>query len=307
MPNINTPVFLVTFKESKRQKIIKEKLNSLKIKYKIFYAIGGEDPNNFKTLDKLCDHNITKKITGKRLKYTAISNAECHLRIYKYIVKNNINNAVIMEDDCHPSKILLRWLKLKNLFKDKKYDLIHIYHNFGLVFKNSSQFLDNKFLLYKTCYTLPYTTCYQISKRACNYILKKNKKISLGSDWPVNFYKTNLKQFAVLPYIASVVYNHEDTSYSKNQWRKFYLIAKIKKFIPFYNILTALYFILHIPFILRNYKNYEYYKENFLLRKIFYIKSLFSNNYINLQAATKNNFYYPLDLLENFKKQIKVI
>ena len=305
MPNINTPVFLVTFKDSKRQKTIKKKLNFLKIKYKVFYAIGGENRNNFKTLDQLCDHNKTKKITGKRLEYTAISNAECHLRIYKHIVKNSISNAVIMEDDCYPSKILIQWLKLKKFFKNKEYDLIHIHHNFGLVFKKSFQFLDNKFSLYKTCYTLPYTTCYQISKRACSYILSKNKKISLGSDWPVNFYKTNLNQFAVLPYIASVVYNHENTSYSQNQWKKSYLKAKIKKFIPFYNILTALYFILHIPYMLRIYKNYSYYKENFLLRKIFYIKNLLSNNYINLQTIAKNKFYYPFDLVENFDKQTK--
>mgnify|MGYP001143728405 FL=1 len=57
----------------------------------------------------------------------------------------------------------------------------------------------------------------------------------------------------------------------------------LKKIIPFYGVLTALYFLSHIPFIFSSGKNYSYYKEKFLMKKIIYLKSLFSaNNYIDI-------------------------
>ncbi len=115
-----TPVFLVTLKNSKREKIIRKRLNFLKINYKVFYCIGGENPDKHKLLDSLSNQKKAINVYGRPLSYKEISNAECQLRIYKYILKNKISNAIVMEDDSYPSKIFSDWLKLSNFFRNKK-------------------------------------------------------------------------------------------------------------------------------------------------------------------------------------------
>lgn len=278
------PVFVLTLKNSVRESLIKKRLNFLKIKHKFFYAIDGKNKENFKILREKYNQKKCLNEIGRNMTYTEISNAEGHLRIYKYIVKNNILNAIVMEDDCYPSKLLCDWLRLEYFFSKKRdYDVIQIYHSSGLVYKNPVELILGKFSLHKTCFTLPYNTCYQITKKACEYILIKNKKISRPGDWPINFHNSSLKQFVVLPNFTSLHFNHLKTSHNIKAWKKFDKMKENKKFIPFYNFFTALYFIFHFPYFLGRYNNYIYYKEKYLLKKIFYIRSLFSRNYINLE------------------------
>ena len=296
------PVFVLTVKNSYREVEIKKRLNFLKISYKFFYAINGRNPENFKLLEKKYDKKKSLNSLGRYMTFTEISNAEGHLRIYKHIIKNNISNAVIMEDDCYPSKRLCDWLKLNYFFRNENYDIIQIYHSFGLVKKKPEELILDRFSLHKTCFTIPYTTCYQITKKACKYIIAKNKKISRLVDWPVNFHNSKIQQYVVLPYIVMLHHNHVETSYQTKLWKNFSLLKKIKRVIPFYNLISALYFLLHIPFILGIYNNYSYYKELFLLRKIFFIKNFFSSNHIDLEKIVVNKKLYPKDLANNAKK-----
>lgn len=305
MSNFNkTSVFVLTIKNSRREYLIKKRLNTLGINYKIFYAIDGRNPDNFKILYKKYNRKKCLKTLGRDMTYPEISNAEGHLRIYRYILNHNISNAVIMEDDCYPSKILCEWLKINFFTSKKKFDIIQIYHSFGLVYKKPFTLILDKFFIYKACFTLSYTTCYQITKEACKYIINKNKKVSRLVDWPINFHENKIKQYVVLPYIVSLRSDHISSSYQKNLWMDHYKLGKIKKIIPFYNILTAFYFLSHIPFLLRICKNYSYYKEKFLMKKIFYIKNMFSNNYINLEYTIKKKNFYPSDLRRNARKSL---
>jgi glycosyl transferase family 25 len=297
-------VFVLTIKNSSREYLIKQRLNFLKISYKIFYAIDGRNPDNFKILLKKYNRNKCLNELGRDMTYTEISNAEGHLRIYQYIINNNIMNAVIMEDDCYPSKLLRDWLKLDYFFRSNEYDIIQIHHSSGLVYKNSLKLIPKNFFLYKACFALPYTTCYQITKNACKYIIKKNKKISRLVDWPINFCDNEIKQYVVLPYIVSLRSDHISTSYQKNLWIKHDKLKNIKKYKLFYNFISAIFYLSHLPFLFRICKNYSYYKEAFLLKKIFYIKNLFSNNFINLETSRKNFFFYPSDLRKNAKKSL---
>jgi glycosyl transferase family 25 len=297
----NIPVFILTLKNSTREKNLRKRLDLLKINYKIFYAINGREEKNFKILDRKYNSIKCKQTVGREMTYTEISNAEGHLRIYNYIIKKKILNAVIMEDDCWPSKILSQWLKLRFFFNKRNYDIIQIYHSFGLVYKEPIKIISG-FSIYRACFSIPYTTCYQISLRACKFILNNNKKISQLVDWPIYFHKVNIKQFVVLPYLASLHHNHFKTSYQSKLWKRFQIIKNLKKIIPFYNFITALYFLSHLPFFFGIFKNYSYYKEKYLLRKVFYIKNIFSNNYINLENTFSNQDYYPKDLKKNIDK-----
>jgi GR25 family glycosyltransferase involved in LPS biosynthesis len=299
-----TPVFVLTLKNSLREKTLKKRLNLLNIRYKIFYAINGKEKKNFKTLDRFYNSTKAKQVIGRDMTYTEISNAEGHLRIYNYIIKKKIFNAVIMEDDCYPSKLLCDWLKLYNFFKNKNYNIIQIYHSFGLVKKIPKKIILNRFSLHIACFTIPYTTCYQITKKTCQYIVARNKKIFRLVDWPINFHNSKIKQYVVLPYIVMLRHDHAETSYQTYLWKKFNILKRIKKSIYFYNLITTLYFLLHIPFFLRIYKDYCYYKELFLLRKFFYIRNFFSSNYINLEKTLVNKKFYPDDLVNNAKKSL---
>lgn len=297
-----TKVFILTIKNSPREFQIRKRLNYLKINYKIFYAIDGKDPNNYKILNNKYNREKSLNKLGKHMTYAQISIAEGHLRIYKYIIEKNISNAIVMEDDCFPSKDFHYWLSLNKFFKNQKYDLIQIYHSFGLVTKKPEEIINQKFYIHKTCFTLPYATCYQISKRACKYIFSKNKKITGLADWPINFSDGKIKQFVVLPHIVSVHYLHEETSSQNNIWNNFKIMKNIKKYIPLYKIFVALFYLFHIPFIFRVYKNYSYYKEIHLLRNLFLLKNLFLNHYIDLEKTSKNKSCYSSDILDNVKK-----
>ena len=277
-----TPVYLLTIKNSKREFTIKKKLKLLKINFKTFYAIDGKNPKNFNILDKYYDSKKSLHHLGREMTYFEKSCAEGHQRIYKYILQKKIKNAVIIEDDCNPSKLLVKWLKLKKYFDLNEYNIIQIFLYAGMVYKNPYKKILN-FYIHKACFVIPTTTCYQISYKACHYILANNKKIFRLVDWPINFHEGKIKQFAVLPGIISLVPNHQKTSHQTNLWKRHNLMKLLKKIIPFYGVLTALYFLSHIPFIFSSGKNYSYYKEKFLMKKIIYLKSLFSaNNYINI-------------------------
>ena len=297
------PVFVLTVKNTSREAQIRKRLNFLKINFKFVYAINGYNKINYKYLNKIYDKNTSFRLLGRYLTYPEISNAEGHLRICKLIIRKKINNAIIMEDDCYPSKELKQWLKLSYYFNNKNFDIIQLYHKFGLASKKPVQIVKN-FSIYRTCFSIPYATCYQISIKACKLFVKKNKVITRNADWPIDLYNSTLKQFIALPFVTSVHFDHEKTSCQKYLWDGYRSVKKIKNIIPFYNILSAIYYILHIPFIFGKFKDYSFYKENYLLRKIYFVKNLFSKKYINLEKTFYYKKYYPNDLQINLKKLI---
>jgi GR25 family glycosyltransferase involved in LPS biosynthesis len=281
------PVFLLTVKGSIRENQIKKRLRSLGIAFKIFYAIDAKNTSNHKILNKIFDKKKCKLVLGRLMNFVEISNAECHLRIYKYILSQKISNAIIMEDDCYPYQSLKDWIDSFVVFSKKNFDVIQIYHSFGLVFKKPEKVINKKFFLHKACFTIPYTTCYQISRNACKYFLKKNKKIFRTGDWSINFSDKKLSQYACLPRLVSLCRNHESTSSQKHIWEKYKKKEKLKKYIPFYKILVIFFYLLHIPFILRIYKDYGYYKDVYLLRNYYYLKNIIFNKYLNLEYEKK--------------------
>jgi GR25 family glycosyltransferase involved in LPS biosynthesis len=278
-----TPVFLLTVKNSLREKQIKKRLKFLGIVYKTFYAIDAKISSNHKILNKIFDIKKCKYVMGRPMNFVEISNAECHLRIYKYILSKNILNAIVMEDDCYPYKFFKKWLDLDNVFSKKNFDVIQLYHSFGLVFKKPEMTINKKFFLHKTCFTLPYTTCYQISLKACKYILKRNKKIFRTGDWSINFSEKQLTQFACLPRIVTLCRNHESTSSQANIWKRYKKIELIKKYFPFYDVFSNLYYLLHIPFFLRIYKDYNFFKEVYWFKNYYFFENFLFNKYLNLK------------------------
>ena len=106
-------VYIISLKRSKRIKKLTEKLKKTKIKYKIVEGVNG---NNFFKNNKLNIISDEKKIlynVGRNMSPSEIGAAASHLKIYKYVVKNKIAQAIIMEDDAFPSEKLKEWIKKK--------------------------------------------------------------------------------------------------------------------------------------------------------------------------------------------------
>ena len=284
----------MTVKGSNREKKIKKKLNKLRLGYKIIFGINAKIKRNADFLKKIYDKKRANNLLERDLNHSDIACSFGHIKIYKYIIKKNIKYAIIMEDDCHPSKMFIDWSSLNsNLFN--KFDFIQFYSNSGLIFKKPYVILANKFSLHKAKTHLPLATCYQINLKSCKFLLKYFKeKIFQTNDFPANYIGKKIKQFFVLPIIANPSFNHFHSSTNKNIWASVRFFDQVKKVIPFYNFINSLLHISHIPFIFFFIKkhSYKFYKKHFLEYKYKVFMNFFSKRYLNMPDLLNNRTHY---------------
>jgi len=288
------PIFILTYRGSKREPLIKKKLDNLDLKYKLIYGLNAKINKNKKILNSYYDSNRSKKIFKKKLNLYDMACSFGHMKIYKYIAKKKIKCAIIMEDDCSPKPSLAQWVYLKKKYIENL-DYIQFYSNSGLIYKKIFINIDDKFFIHKAFSHLPLTTCYQINLKACKYLLNYYKNsIFQTSDFPGDYMLKNIKQYFVLPQIASIDERHLQTSTNRKIWDSINYFAKIKNILPFYNFFNSAITILHIPYLLFFYKKYpyNYYKKYFLLLKCNIFKNYFMRKYININSLINNKSKY---------------
>jgi len=61
------PIFILTYRGSKREPLIKKKLDNLDLKYKLIYGLNAKINKNKKILNSYYDSNRSKKIFKKKL------------------------------------------------------------------------------------------------------------------------------------------------------------------------------------------------------------------------------------------------
>ncbi|AAP96480.1 beta-1,4-galactosyltransferase [[Haemophilus] ducreyi] len=93
------PIFIISLKDSPRKNIIAERLNALGLSFNFFDAIYGKELSKKQLSEINYDFYIQKFNARKRLTLGEIGCAISHIKLYEYIVKNNINEAIILEDD----------------------------------------------------------------------------------------------------------------------------------------------------------------------------------------------------------------
>lgn len=288
------PIFILTYRGSKREPLIKKKLNNLKLKYNLIYGLNAKIKKNQDILNSLFDLNRSKKIFKKKLDLYDMACSYGHMKIYKQIKKKNLKYAIIMEDDCSPRPHFVQWAHLKKKYM-KNFDFIQFYTNSGLIYKKIFLNIDNKFFIHKAFSHLPLASCYQINLKTCNYLLKYYKNsIFQTSDFPGNYMLKNIKQYFVLPQIASIDEWHLQTSTNSKIWDSINYFTKIKNILPFYNFFNSAITILHIPYLFFFYKkySYNYYKKYFLLLKWNIFKNYFLRKYININSLINNKSKY---------------
>ena len=262
-----TPIFILTYKGSVREPLIKKKLHTLDLKYKLIYGLNAKIKKNKKILNSYYDLNRSKRIFKKKLNLYDIACSFGHMKIYKYITKKKIKSAIIMEDDCSPKPSFAQWVNLKKKYIEN-FDYIQFYSNSGLIYKKTFMNIDDKFFIHKAYSHLPLTTCYQVNLKTCKYLLNYYKNsIFQTSDFPGSYMLKNIKQYYFLPQAVSIDENHLETSTNRKIWDSVDYYDKIRNILPFYNFFNSAitictfhiyyFFIKNIPIVII--KNIYYY------------------------------------------------
>lgn len=288
------PIFVLTYRGSKREPLIKKKLDNLDLIYKLIYGLNAKIKKNEKILNSYYNSNRSKKIFKKELNLYDIACSYGHMKIYKYIKKKKIKCAIIMEDDCSPGTSFIEWANLNNKFV-KSFDFLQFYTNSGLIYKKPFKNVFDKFFIHKAFSHLPLLTCYQVNLKTCGFFLNYYKdSIFQTSDFPGDYFQKKIKQYFVLPQLISLDEKHHNTSTNKKIWNSVIFFDKIKNLIPFYNFFNTVITILHIPYLLFFYKKYPYsfYKKYYLLLKWNIFKNFFLRKYININSLSDNKSKY---------------
>ncbi|MEE6074840.1 glycosyltransferase family 25 protein [Avibacterium paragallinarum] len=91
-------IFIISLKNSPRRDAIASRLSSLGLKFEFFDAVYGKDLSQ-EELDKV-DFKFSLRYGFKKpMTLGEIGCAMSHIKLYEYLVANNIEQAIILEDD----------------------------------------------------------------------------------------------------------------------------------------------------------------------------------------------------------------
>jgi hypothetical protein len=285
-------LMVMSMNNSPRLPILIKRLKELNLKYKIFNGLYGENQRERNEVYKYYDREAVIKRTSREMGFNEIGGCYTFLKVLKYCLKKKIENAILMNDDHYPSLLFKEWVKKKVYFKGKKI-IGFCCTPPGFLKKNYETALDGKVKIHEAKTHLFNSGCSQVTIGFIKKFLKvtKNKVIGNG-DYPIDFRKYQITMLQTVPFLTypddrgfSFLSKDRDKlekTYFKN-FRKL-LVKKIgieltKKLLNFFRIF---YYILFIPFILRKYKNFDYYLEYYFEKQFCKIKNFFINCYIDI-------------------------
>ncbi len=303
-------VLIISLKNSKRLPYLKKKLNNLKIKFKIIDGINGNYYHKKKRLDKISDEKIIFKTIGRRMSPSEIGAAASHIKAYKFIVKNNIDQAIIFEDDAIPSGILREWINNDHKLENNEILSFFAYPSGFLEKKPFKKILNNKISLHYSKTHIYSNSCYQINNYTCKKILSITKGKVIGlADWPFNTSIHSIKLIVTLPFLTVI----NDRGISNLSASRNKILGEknvlIKNLIPksILLIIELIYYIFFIPYLFGKYKNLQFYNEHFYKKKIELLKNYFFKSGLNLYEMSYKTRFYIEDLKEDFKKVLKFL
>lgn len=303
-------VLIISLKNSKRLPYLKKKLNNLKIKFKIIDGINGNYYHKKKKLYKISDEKIIFKTIGRKMSPSEIGAAASHIKVYKFIVKNNIDQAIIFEDDAIPSDILREWINNDYKLENNEILSFFAYPSGFLEKKPFKKILNNKINLHYSKTHIYSNSCYQINNYTCKKILSiTNGKVIGLADWPFNTSIHSIKLIVTLPFLTVI----NDRGISNLSASRNKILEKksvlIKNLIPksILLIIELIYYIFFIPYLFGKYKNLQFYNEHFYEKKIELLKNYFFKSNHNLYEMSYKTRFYTEDLKEDFKKVLKFL
>lgn len=299
------PIFIISLKNSPRLPRLKDRLKELNLGYKIFYGVTGKKLNN--RIKLIYDRNLTKKNIDRDLSPSEIGTASSHLGIYNYIINKKINQAIIMEDDAYPSKILKQWITCDVQVENNEILSFYTYPSTSFLTKTPyRKLVKNKIGAHISVTHAYNNSCYQINKYTCKKIilLTKNKVIGYA-DWPFLINRDKIRLSVTIPFIAVI----DDMGISSLRDERKILIKENQFFKKIFSkkILSLLripYYLSYMGFLLR-YKNKDFYYEHFFQKQLLRLINFFIKKYLETNKIYYDKKYYWYDLrkiVEKFSK-----
>lgn len=305
-------LFILSMLDSPRLIILKKRLKKLGIKkYKVFYGTNI----NIKKRNELIHKHYNKKIAELRLgRPMTVNEIDCELtaiKVYKYIIKKKIKNAIIMQDDVYPSQYFKKWIDNK-IFLDGLKVVGFFSAPPGFLIKKPLKTFDApKISLHLARTHIFIGWCMQINYNFCKkYIRVTRGKVQGHNDFAFNFKEAGISVLQTMPYL--VFPDDRGHSYIRNERTNIEksIIShsfkeRIKKNSILNKILILCRIIWYVSFFGYFFKNcnFDYYKEYYFDKYKLYLINFFLENYININDIYSQPNNYP----NEFKKFVKFI
>ena len=299
-------VFVISLKNSKRFYRLEKRLKKLKIKFKIINGINGLEFYKKRKLNKISDEEKIINQIGRKMSPSEIGAAASHLKTYNFIVKNKINQAIILEDDAYPSKKLSEWIKKSIKTGNNEITSFYAYPS-GFIEKKSKRTVLKNIGIHNSKTHLFNSACYTINNFTAKRILKiTNGKVIGYPDWPFNTITDQIQLSVTIPFMAII--NDRGISHLLHSRNKM-LVSKfdrLKKLIPkpLFEILSIIFYLFFIPYIFRKYRNFNFYLEQFFLKNLYSLINNFFKIYHDQRKIFFNKKFYLYDLVKEHKIMI---
>jgi len=307
-------IIVGSMKGSPRLPRLIKRLKKFNLKYKIFYGFYG---NNQNEINKVYSYYDEKKVihrTGRKMGFNEISSCLMFFRMCKYAQKKKLDNIICMNDDAYPSYLFKEWVDKKIYFNGSKIVGLQCSPT-GFLKKNYKITMNGKIKIHQAKTHLFNTSCFQITSNAIKKILKITKgKIIGNADWPINLKKNNINTYQTLPFLIfpddrgfSFITKDRDklekTSF-KNFRKLLYKFFGIKFSNTIFNFFRIPYYIFFIPFLLRKYRNFDYYMEYYFEKYFYKLINPIFNFYIDVHDICDLKSSYPNDLKKFAKYRV---
>ena len=175
------PVFVVSLPDCvDRREAIRKCLDELQIPFEFVDAVDGRDG-----LDPTYETDIDRQ--GAARKGLTLSDAEfacalSHMQVYRRIIRNNIDWALVFEDDAFPTPDLKAFIRGRH-YDDA--DLTQLNVSSSRVSRLGRKHLFGSYRSYlRTKFKSRSAAGYVISHRAARHILENGLPITQQADWP---------------------------------------------------------------------------------------------------------------------------
>lgn len=200
------PIFIISLKDSPRRKEISARLSSLGLEFQFFDAVYGKELTQ-EQLEKVDFEFYPKKYAARKpLTLGEIGCALSHIKMYEYIIENNILEAIILEDDAIVS------LYFKQILEDvlkkvpSRREIIFFDHGKAKVFPIMRNLVERYRLARylkpskNSKRSIIRTTAYLITKNGARKLLKFAYPVRLPSDFLTGLLQmTDIHAYGVEP------------------------------------------------------------------------------------------------------------
>ena len=305
-------LFILSMINSPRLIILKKRLKKLDIKkYKVFYGTNLNIKKRSELIQKHYNKKIAENYIGRTMKTNEIDCEITVIKVYKYIVKKKIKNAIIMTDDVYPSHFFKKWIDSKIFLTGLKVIGFFSAPPGFLKKKPIEIFDDLKVSLHLASTHLFNSWCMQINYNFCKHYLRVTRGKVIGlSDFAFNFKNAGISVFQTIPYLVypddrGFSYIRDERNNNEKSLISHSVKEKIKKNFFLNKTLNLCRIIWYITFFGYLFKkcNISYYIEYYFDKYKLYLVNFFFRNHININEIYNKYNNYPSE----FKKFVNFI